>query len=298
MSVITHVPFEPLKEGVFDIPHELYHDHIKAPEVNRGIIVEMASKSPAHVRSMIDRCSTKKPTKAMVSGLLVDLCLLEPDKFKEGVTHWVRPDGLNLATKDGIKWKSEHPSLPYIHQKTDSPLEASAEDIQGIIESVMRHRLARRIVESSVKQESAFCFCPDTGIMRKCRPDTRLADNSGRLTLADLKTTMRGGTTLSALSRHCAQMSYHLQSVFYGDIYKDLLGEDPFFVFFIVERKPPYAVRVFQIHQEGLEVARTEYKRALERFAQCKQTGGWPQYEERIEVIKLPRWILEPKDEE
>lgn len=294
--MIAHTEFQPNSEGVFNIPAELYHDHVRAPEINRGLVVEMATSCPEKVKAIIDGTIKKKVTKAMVSGTLIDLALLEPDKFREGLSHWILPEGLDLRTKDGLAWKKDHPDLPALKLKTDSPNEASAEDINGMIASVMRHKIMRRIVEQSVKQEAAFCYHPDTHLLRKCRTDARLEDNSGALTLTDLKSTMVGGTSLSRFSSHCAAMSYHLQHAFYSDIYKDLVGEEPYFLFGVVERKPPYLVRVFQIHQEGVRAARDDYRRALDMFAECKKSGVWPGYREEIETVKLPRWALMPPE--
>jgi hypothetical protein len=114
--------------------------------------------------------------------------------------------------------------------------------------------------------------------------------------LSDLKTTFPGGTSAAVFSTHAARMGYHIQDPYYSDIYEDLLGEKPFFLFFVVERKPPYSVRVFQIHEEGRKAGRDEYKRALDKFAECKATGIWPAHPEEIEEIRLPRWALSPPD--
>jgi exodeoxyribonuclease VIII len=289
---ITHTEFKPNTEGIFNITSSLYHNHKEAPEISRSLVVEIATRTPAHVRAMLDGAAKREPTKAMISGTLTDMALLEPDKFGEGISHWIRPEGLDLRTKEGKSWMADHPGLPAIYLETDSPNEASVMDIRGMIESVMKHGLARRIVEGFTKQESAFCFHPDTGLLRKCRPDTRGSDNSGRLTIADMKTTFYGGTADGVFSKHCASMAYHVQHAFYSDIYRDLLGEDPFFIFFVVERKPPYAVRMFQIHDEGVMAGREQYKRGLESYARCKASGEWPAYPEIIETIKLPKWAL------
>lgn len=297
MQTLPAEQFEAYTEGLFHISEELYHDHVRAPYVNRGLIVTMLSTTAAHAKALLDgTAAKKKPTPAMVIGSLMDKALLEPDRFKEGLSHWVKPAGLKLSTKEGMGWKCDHPDLPYIPAVTDSATEASAEDIRQMIESVMRHKIARRIVEQSVKQESAFCIDPETGLMRKCRPDTRLADNNGQLTLADLKTTFPGGASDSAFSVHCGRMAYHIQSEFYSDIYRDLTGEKTFFLFMVVERKPPYALSIFQIDLEGKNAAHRQYKQALRQFKECKESGVWPTYPEHIRVIRLPRWTINPPD--
>lgn len=298
MTPISHTAFIPNTEGIFEIPSSIYHNHKEAPEISRSLVVEMVDTCPEAVKAVIDGRRKKKITPAMISGTLIDLALLEPDKFREGLSHWIMPEGLDLRTKDGKAWKEDHPNLPALRLKTDDPGEASAEDIQGMIESVMRHKIMRRIVERSVKQESAFCFDPDTGLLRKCRPDARLVDNSGKLTLADLKSTFLGGTSKHTFSSHCARMGYFIQDPFYSDVYKDLTGEEPYFIFGVVERKPPYLVRVFQIHSKGKQAGRDQYKRALEQYAECKATGIWPSYPEEIVQIELPRWAVEPKGDD
>lgn len=289
MTSITHTPFIPNTEGVFMIPAELYHNHTMAPEVSRSLVVEMVNNCPFVVKSIIDGRIPKKVTKAMDSGTLVDKALLEPDSFREGLSHWILPEGLDLRSKDGLAWKKDHPDLPALKLRTDAPGEASAEDIAGMIESVMAHSKMRYAVERSVKQESAFCFHPDTGLLRKCRPDMRLSDHNG-ITLPDLKSTMPGGTSKHRWSSHCADMHYNIQQAFYSDIYRDLLGCEPFFLFFVVERKYPYLCRIFQIDEADKEAGRKQYQKALERYAECKASGVWPKHSEDIEIVQLPKW--------
>jgi hypothetical protein len=276
-------------EGLFQIPAALYHDHLRCPDVSRSLVVEMITKSPAHAKAMIDGLVVKKETPAMILGTLTDMALLEPHRFKEGQSHHVRPPGMKFTTKDGKAWQEDHAGLPII--TADESV-----DITGMIQSVLRHKTGRLIVEQSVKQESAFCKDPDTGLLRKSRPDMRLEDRDSDLTLTDLKSTFYGGASPPVWSAHCARMGLHYQDAFYSDIYKDLLGPNPFFIFLVVERKPPYACRVFQIHNEGRMVARERYKRALERFAKCRADQNWTPYDEEIETIRLPNWEIRAQD--
>lgn len=305
MDPIVTLPasvFVPYTEGIFRLPEEIYHSPVKAPAISRGLVVELLRNSPAHAKAMIDGLTKKTVTKAMSSGTLVDKALLEPERFQEGLSHWVKPEGMKLNTKEGLAWKKDHPGpgepggLPQVPMDTDSAAEAGINDIKEMVESVMRHTTARAIVEQSTKQESAFCFDGDTGLLRKCRSDARMVDDDSRLVIADLKGTFPGGSVPSAWSVQCARMGYHIQDAFYSDIYRDLTGEKVWFLFIVVERKPPYAVQVFQIDNDGRHHAREKYKRALEDFRKCKETGIWPANNGRIHIIRLPRWELSPAD--
>lgn len=285
--------FVPGTEGFYEIPNAKYHDPEAAPGISRTLIVEFLTLTPAHAQSLIAGDYAKVVTKQMTSGNLFDQALLEPDKFKEGVSHWVIPEGMKLSTKEGIAWKKDHPDLPYLPAKSDAANVASAEDIKGMIDSVMRHTKAKVVVEQSIKQESGFSFDPDTGLLRKVRPDARLIDKHSRLVLADIKSTFRGGASKGVWAKHCARMSYHIQDSFYSDLYRDMVGEMPFFLFIVVERKPPYAVRIFQLDPVGKNHARDKYKRALESFRICQETGVWPAFDEEIQTVSLPSWELQ-----
>lgn len=290
--------FVPGTEGTYSLPDTIYHDPEKAPGISRSVIVEFLSLSAAHAHSLMDGSFAKQATKAMIGGSLFDRALLEPDKFKEGVSHWVTPAGLKLTTKDGIAWKKDHPDLPYIPEVSDAVSVVSAEDIVGMIDSVMAHSKARAVIEAGVKQESGFCYDPNTGLLRKVRPDARLVDKHSRLVLADVKSTFRGGAATAVWQKHCARMAYHIQDSFYTDVYHDLSGEKPFFVFIVVERKPPYAVRMFQLDPVGKEHARAKYQRALEHFRKCQETGIWPAFDEEIQTVSLPSWELRSPEPE
>lgn len=303
MDGITTQPKEafcPGAEGAFMMPREFYHNHQAAPGISRSLVVELLETTAAHARSVIDGLFAKVETQAMTGGSLFDLMLLEPDRFGEGMSHWVVPAGMKLSTKEGIAWKKDHPGvadggLPYLWAESDAKEKASLVDMKGMIESLMAHRKARRLIESSVKQESAFAKDPRTGLMRKVRPDMRAVDNSSRIVLADLKSTFRGGAATTAWIQHGARMYYDIQDSFYSDVYRDL-WESPYFVFVVVERKPPYAVRLFQLDIAGKQWARQEYSKAMEQFRRCQETGVWPAYDEEIRVVSLPSWRMRPQD--
>lgn len=303
-NTVTLPAYTPGEEGIFTgLPAELYHNQLKAPGISRSLIVELLEMTSAHAHSVIEGLHIKVETAAMSSGTVFDKMLLEPDSFGDGKSHWTVPAGMTLNTKDGVAWKKEHPKtgepggLPYIWAESDAADKASLKDMKGMIESLMAHNKIRHIIESSVKQESAFCKDPATGLMRKVRPDARCFDNSERLLLADLKSTFRGGATVSTWQQHCARMAYHIQDSFYSDVYTDLMTA-PFFVFMVVERKPPYACRIFQLDPAGKKFAREKYKRAMEQFRKCEDTGIWPGYDDEIVTVSLPSWELRAPEPE
>lgn len=65
------------------------------------------------------------------------------------------------------------------------------------------------------------------------------------------------------------------------------------FVFLVVERAAPWLVSRYEI-AHGSEVynaGREQYIRDLETYAECKESGVWPGYQEGFQAMELPGWV-------
>lgn len=67
-------------------------------------------------------------------------------------------------------------------------------------------------------------------------------------------------------------------------------GEPKHFVFIAVEKKPPYAVGVYVLDAESVELGRAVYRHDLQRYAECKANDTWPGYGDKIQTISVPGW--------
>lgn len=67
-------------------------------------------------------------------------------------------------------------------------------------------------------------------------------------------------------------------------------GYPKHFAFIAVEKKPPYAVGVYVLDSEGVEIGRAQYQHDLRIYAECVRTGEWPGYGDKIQTISLPAW--------
>lgn len=67
-------------------------------------------------------------------------------------------------------------------------------------------------------------------------------------------------------------------------------GYPKHFAFIAVEKKPPYAVGVYVLDSEGVEIGRAQYQHDLRVYAECVRTGVWPGYGDKIQTISLPAW--------
>ena len=67
-------------------------------------------------------------------------------------------------------------------------------------------------------------------------------------------------------------------------------GYPKHFAFIAVEKKPPYAVGVYVLDSEGVEIGRAQYQHDLRVYAECVRSGEWPGYGDKIQTISLPGW--------
>lgn len=67
-------------------------------------------------------------------------------------------------------------------------------------------------------------------------------------------------------------------------------GYPKHFAFIAVEKKPPYAVGVYVLDSEGVEIGRAQYQHDLRVYAECVRTGEWPGYGDKIQTISIPGW--------
>lgn len=67
-------------------------------------------------------------------------------------------------------------------------------------------------------------------------------------------------------------------------------GYPKHFAFIAVEKKPPYAVGVYVLDSEGVEIGRAQYQHDLRVYAECVRSGEWPGYGDKIQTISIPGW--------
>jgi exodeoxyribonuclease VIII len=67
-------------------------------------------------------------------------------------------------------------------------------------------------------------------------------------------------------------------------------GEPKHFIFIAVEKKKPYAVGVYKLDEESVELGRAVYRGDLRVYAECKANDNWPGYGDKIQTISVPGW--------
>jgi hypothetical protein len=259
----------------FDIPDADY----RAWDAVSQSALKLMDRSPAHCADYL--AHGRPPTEATKFGTLFDAFLLEPTRYAEIAA--VKPVGMKLSTKAGIKWKEEIAG-------TREPV--SAEDGDAMNEMRRRihgHPAAQEIFLDGRAQVSVFSELDlgDSAVLPiKARIDW-VPNHSNAL--VDVKTTKDARPESFAMD--AATFGYHVQAAFYLDIWNSIHPDSKAcFVFVVVEKDPPHAVSVFNLDAEDIAAGRTKYLRLARKYYECQLRNDWPAYSEEIETLSLPEW--------
>ena len=152
----------------------------------------------------------------------------------------------------------------------------------------LNHPLAGPLLAHGQAELSGWHADRETGAMLRIRMDW-LTEIRGRLVIVDYKTAKAAGR--QAFSKSAAEFGYYMQNPFYVDVARRLLGETPDFVFITQCKTPPYRVTVVRLRRDDVALGRALNRRAITRYAECLESGQWPDDDtRRIHTVALPTW--------
>jgi len=262
-----------------DLPAEVYHSINAACNSRLGWM----QQSPAHCRWKIDH---PEQTKAMELGTAAHSLILQPGVFE--TSYFLMPD-VDGRTKEGRAAKDRAKA----ENAGKIGLEVEDWDAAHFMRgAVMKHRLLREMIESATIELSAMWDDVQTQCPCRLRADGVVERAS---ILLDLKTTEDASP--SGFTRSIAQFRYHRQASFYlhGLAQCGVFCDSAFIV--AIEKKAPWGVVIHEIGGDELEAGEREWRRLLDRYAECWRTGEWPAYPETINRVTLPAWALRGADQ-
>ena len=148
--------------------------------------------------------------------------------------------------------------------------------------------------EEGQNELSVYAKDPETGVLVRCRFDRLL----NRGFSPDLKTTV--DASHRGFSNAIAKYGYAFQAAFYLDTYYWATGQRlESFGFVAVESKAPYNVMCYRLDDESIEVGRSQYRAALNKYAECLESGVWHGYDDcdMETLIGLPNWQISQYEE-
>lgn len=259
-----------------DMPSEIYHAHDSIS--NSGL--KLIARSPAHYKFQERKDS---PSRNLVIGSALHMAVLEPDLYKRTY--------LNSNSDDR---RSKH--YKELADKYGGEFVLTADEsarVDGISRSVWDMYKNEFLYLPGKNELSGFSIDHETGVTCRHRFD-RLTDSGIGI---DLKTTIDARP--DAFSRSIQNYGYHMQAAFYSDQYEWITGNRlEEFVFLVVESSSPYACKAYTLNQESIDIGRDIYRKCLNDYAKCRNSGIWPAYDINgmVDEISIPQWAISQHD--
>lgn len=258
------------KDLLFGLPAK---DYFAANRLNNSGIKKLL-KSPLHFRtSLIEK---EEDTKALILGSAIHCAVFESADFKN--RYIGAPEGVDRRTKEGkAVWADLESSGKTILTATDH------ETVTNTARSVLDHPTAQKLIRNGHPELTLFSELE--GIETKCRMDYYIPG-----VIIDLKTTEDASP--SGFARSVANYGYDIQAAWYLDCCEAADFNAHTFIFIVVEKSAPHAVALYELDIQSIETGRAKYRKAIEIYKNCIDTGNWPGYSEAIEMVSLPAWAM------
>ena len=207
--------------------------------------------------------------------------------------------GPPIALVDAPDWRTkaakEAKAAAYAEGATPLLL-ADFSTVQAMADAIRQHPIAGPLLDpgrGGEAERSLFWTDEETRIPRRCRIDWLPEPVSGRIVLADYKTTDHADP--ASIAKAVTNYGYLQQEQWYLDGIRALgLDDNPDFWFVFQEKNAPYLVNVARVREGDRWIGRARNRDAIEVYRNCTETGDWPGYEalteDGITDIELPPW--------
>jgi exodeoxyribonuclease VIII len=254
-----------------NMPAAEYHAHRAISKSGLDLI----ARSPAHFRYARQR----EETRAMLVGSATHAAILQPELYR-ATYHAIR-DAKDRRCKE---WNAGVKAAPVSEDFILTGPEVTG--VETMADAVRSNPHMAKFLDAPGRAElSVFGKDPVTGLQVRIRIDW-LTD---KLVAMDLKTTR--DLRNDQFVRSVFDYRYHVQAAFYRDVFKWATGEDlRDFVFGVIESDVPHVSVPVRLPADLLKCGEIEYRRDLNRYADCLETDSWPGPQPEPFVLQLPTW--------
>lgn len=239
---------------------------------NSGL--KLIQRSPAHFKFKEQR----EATPAMAMGTHLHMALLEPERFSD---HYV------VATEALDKRSAYYKGLV---KDVGADRVLTLTDHRKLIgmqkAAYSNKRFADYMKRAGRNELSIVTKDPETGVPIKCRFD-RMGDSLFALDVKKCQDA-RGDKFAKSISDY----GYYMQIPFYEHVWFCETGERlKEFPLIAIEEDSPHGVICHDLDEIALELGRIHYRKALDTYARCLDSGVWPAYEDESEVTSVTSWM-------
>jgi exodeoxyribonuclease VIII len=285
----------------------LVHDQdIEAYHAGVGLSksgLDLIAKAPAlyYARRLDPKRPTERSRAGQLEGTLAHCAVLEPDQFMKRYAV-VPADAPRRPTE--AQWNAKKPSEDSVaamawwtefSERTGGAQVVTSDQYDTAMrqaESIRRLPDIAEALAAGHAEVSAYWRDPVTGLLCKCRPDWAHPAGDSGVVIVDVKT--YSDASPDEFRRQVARKRYEVQDAYYSDGYALASGREVLaFVFVAVETEWPFMASAVVIDDQAKNSGRIKYRRDVDSYARCIETGVWPGYSSGIETVSLPNWAIE-----
>lgn len=232
--------------------------------ISKSFLQEI-DKSPLHFRYKMDNPQTDTP--ALLFGRAVHKFVLEESDF---FNEFAIAPICDRRTKDG---KEAYFNFEMSLGEKEIITQSDFEEIQAIKKSIQSVPDAWELLQG--EHEVSYFWTDDlTGEPCKCRPDVI---NHEKKLIVDFKST--DSCENNHFERSAKKYNYKLQSGMYREGVFQNTFEEYGFKFVAVEKKPPYAVRIYNCTPEYIDQGYDKFRELIGIYHDCKVKNEWLGYD-------------------
>ena len=270
--------------GIYtDIDIDDYHSDEGISSSGISLILDCPKRY--HYEYYVKEKESLKDNDKFIVGQAVHTMILEPDQFDK--RFYLMKENVNLTTKVG---KAIYEEAMLASEGRTILRFDKAREVSEMGLSIKNHSIWNKIKLSEGSVENSVYW--DAGIYNtrlRARPDFYNEN-----IIIDLKTT----DSIAGFSKSVYNYGYHRQAAMQMDGLEAIDGKKRYFAFFVVEKKAPYLTACFTLDNEAIEQGRKEYLEGAATYSECLKYNVWPGYDEKFQLISLPKWAIKKEDEE
>jgi hypothetical protein len=258
--------------------------------------LKLMARSPAHYHWALTQ-EYPVDTEALMIGRAVHAAVLEPGQFERRHRVW---SGGRRAGKAWEEFQALSTGFEILTLKQALAINmlANAVRMDPFAPALISDGNAEVTIETkvSIRRMVAPEQGQAVGMEMVQWPTKARLDYLGPRGIVDLKTCVDASP--DGFGRAAWRLEYLGQAAWYVDAVERSTGTAPRFHFIAVEKSAPYAVQVYEVDEDMLEVGRDQYRGLLHRLDECQSANRWPSYVDGPSKLLLPRWALPDDDED
>jgi exodeoxyribonuclease VIII len=268
-----------------EVTHEEYHAD-RTCVSNTGKECFRKSQATYYGMYVAGTIPWPKPTPALSAGIWAHMAVLEPARW---ATECIRgQEGIDRRTTAGKKAEAEF--LAKAAGRDVVPAEVY-DMVSRMAKACEENELAWNLLTMPGQVEHSYKWQDSTGMWLKSRPDKTFSEAyAGQDVILDLKTC--DDASPEAFAGSCRQHGYERTAAFRVMGHRAWTGNDARYLFLAVSKKD-FAVGLYELQPEEIELGHKQNRRILDRMAACYESQDWePAWSKSVNQLSYPQWAF------